>query len=156
MPDLKSELKKLEALKFDDEGTTQQEITMHEPTKATGISVTFFNIIRDNPGCTRSTLLAKALTAGVGISSASSLLAQFVKRNLIRSVESPAGLTYFSASTQYVKGYIKRDKKAKPAKATKVQAVVQKTDTSVQDLLSSMSIVKARALYDELKKIFGG
>jgi hypothetical protein len=156
MPDLKSELKKLEALKFDDEGTTQQEITMNDPTKSEGVSEKLFRVIKENPGCTRSRILAKALTAGIGMSSSSSLLAQFVKRGLVRIAESPEGITYFNVAPQYIKGYIKTEKKAKPVKEQKVQVVVPKQDTSVQELLNTMSIVKARALYDELKKIFGG
>ena len=79
MPDLKSELKKLEALRFDDEGTTTQEVAMQEP-QSLGVSETVFNVIRDNPGCNRNRLIALADTAGVSKSSSSSLLNQFLKR----------------------------------------------------------------------------
>lgn len=156
MPDLKSELKKLEALKFGDDGDTNV-VTL--PSAAAdeqlGISETFFNLIRDNPGCNRNRLITLADNAGVGRSSSPSLLTQFVKRGLIRTVDSAGGLTYFTVSQKYVRGYIKQAKRSKKAdKVAAPKAVPQ--DTSVQDLLNNMSIVKARALYDELKKIFGG
>jgi hypothetical protein len=157
MPDLKSELKKLEALRFDDEGTTTQEVTMQEP-QTIGVSETVFNVIRDNPGCNRNRLVALSDTAGVSKNSSSSLINQFVKRGLVRTVESASGLTYFAVGQIYVRGYIKSNKKAAKVATPKAAkpAPQQQQDSSVQDLLNTMSIVKARALYDELKKIFGG
>lgn len=156
MPDLKSELRKLEALKFDDDGETNV-ITMPSADEQHGsVSVRLFNIIRDNPGCDRSRLLAKALAAGIGMSSSSSLLTQFTQRGLLRTVDSAGGLTYFATSQQYKPGYVKREKKADKVAAPKAAKPATQQDTSVQDLLNTMSIVKARALYDELKKIFGG
>lgn len=154
MPDLKSELQKLEALKFDDEGTTQQEITMHEPT-TTGVSATFFNIIKDNPGCTRSRLVAMGQKANVAKASSSSLLGQFVKRGLIRCEDSRDGLIYFCVGSQYKPGYVKQAKKADKVASPKVVSLPQRQDVSVQELLNTMPIAKARALYDELRKIFG-
>lgn len=158
MPDLKSELKKLEALRFDDEGTTQQEVTMHEPEAPTGVSATFFNVIRDNPGCNRARLVALAETAGVMRASSSSLLSQFATRGLIRTVDSPAGPTYFTVAQGYVKGYVRRAKKTAKVAARKPAPVLAapKQETNVSELLNNMSIMKARALYDELKQIFGG
>jgi hypothetical protein len=159
MPDLKSELKKLEALKFDDDGETNV-INMPSADEQHGsVSVRLFNIIRDNPGCDRSRLLAKALAAGVGMSSSSSLLTQFTRRGLLRTVDSAGGLTYFVTSQQYKPGYIKQAKQAKKAAKVATPEAAKpapQQDANVQELLNSMSIVKARALYDELKKIFGG
>jgi len=170
MPDLKSELKKLESLKFDDEGDTNV-ITLPAATalpddQQGGVSSRFFNVVRDNPGCNRTRLLALADGANVAKASSSSLLAQFVKRGLIRAVDSQAGLTYFAIGQSYKPGYVKQPKKA--AKATKTPKTVKPSlravapepvslyTLSAQELLDTMSIVKARALYDELKKIFGG
>ena len=155
MPDLKSELKKLEALRFDDEGTTTQEVTMQEP-QTLGVSETVFNVIRDNPGCNRNRLVALSDTAGVSKNSSSSLINQFVKRGLVRTVDSASGLTYFAIGQIYVRGYIKQNKKADKVATPKAVKPAPQQDSSVQDLLNTMSIVKARALYDELKKIFGG
>ena len=156
MPDLKSELKKLEALKFDDEGTTQPVITMQEPEPSTSVSASFFKIIKDNPGCNRARLVALAETAGVMRASSSSLLSQFVTRGLIRTVDSPAGPTYFTVVQDYVKGYVRRAKKTAKVATPKAPVVAPKQETNVSEMLSNMSILKARALYDELKQIFGG
>jgi len=161
MPDLKSELKKLEALKFDDEGTTQPEVITQEAPAHEGVSETMFRVIKDNPGCNRARIMTLAENAGVARSSSSSLLGQFVKRGLLRTEESPAGLIYFAVAQAYKPGYVKQKKRTtKPlhtADATiKPVAAIQKQDASVQDLLDSMSITTARALYDELRKIFWG
>jgi hypothetical protein len=100
-----------------------------------------------------------AETASVSRASSSSLLAQFVQRGLVRTVDSVSGPTYFSIGQKYKPGYIKQVKKAAKVaipKATTAPVAATKQDTSVQELLNTMSIVNARALYDELKKIFGG
>lgn len=160
MPDLKSELKKLEGLKFDDDGEPQQEVTMQETNNPYGVSHTFFNVLKANPGCTRARLLDIAQAAGVGQSSSSSLLTQFKTRGLLRSVDSPNGLTFFAIGDEYKPGYVKPKRKLTKTRPVKVAtptpvAVVPKQETNVSELLSNMSILKARALYDELKQIFG-
>lgn len=164
MPDLKTELKKLEALKFDDEGTTTQEVTMQEP-QTLGVSETVFNIIRGNPGCTRKRLIALADNAYVSKSSSSSLLNQFLKRGIVRSVDSDAGMTYFAVGQKYKPGYIKQAKKAakvatpkaaKPEPQPTAVAPVSLAVFSAKDMVESMPVGKARAVYDELKKLFGG
>lgn len=161
MPDLKSELKKLEALRFDDEGETQKEVTVQETEPPIGVSHTFFNVLVKNPGCTRARLLSIAEVAGVGQSSSSSLLTQFKTRGLLRSVDSPQGLTFFAVGDTYKPGYVKPKKKLAKARPVKVAAptpvaAVPKQETNVSEMLNNMSILKARALYDELKQIFGG
>ena len=165
MPDLKTELLKLESLSFTDDGETQQETKMNEDQKL-GVSARFFNVIRDNPGSTRRELVAKANSIGIATASSSSLLVQFCKRGLARAVETQGGRdTFFSVGERYTPGYLKKaalPKKAKAPKLVKVSKLVAKVvtvepvqDIDVQNLLKTMSIVKARALYDELKKIFG-
>jgi hypothetical protein len=157
MPDLRSELQKLADLKFDDDGDT-----MTEPTASNlGVSETFFNIIRDNPGSTRAALVALALKAGIKDSSSSSLVVQFVRRGIVRAQKNGSVSTYTAVGNSYTKGYIPKDKpkKAKPvAKATPKPTPVSdnaKLTTSVPQLLDTLSIVQARELYDALKKIFG-
>lgn len=155
MPDLKSELKKLEALKFDDDGDTSQEIAIQEPAAHESISETMFRVIRDNPGCSRARLTALAKTAGVSNASSSSLMSQFVKRGLVRTTEAEGVLTFFAASQTYKPGYVRRPKKAAKVATPKVPVAAPKQEVNVSELLSNMSILKARALYDELKQIFG-
>jgi hypothetical protein len=153
MPDLKSELQKLADLKFDDDdGDTMTETT----APSLGVSETFFNIIRDNPGLTRAELLVLARKAGIKDASSSSLVVQFVKRGIIRPQSVGNVPSYFTAGDSYTKGYVRQ---AKPvAKVTPKPAPVPdnvKLTTSVPQLLDTLSIVQARELYDALKKIFG-
>lgn len=169
MPDLKSELKKLEALKFDDDGetsiTTLPAAVALPDDQQGSISKRLFDLILNNPGCNRSSLLTKALSAGIGMSSSSSLIHQFLKRGIVRSVDSDAGLTYFAVGQKYKPGYIKQAKKAakvatpkaaKPEPQPTAIAPVPLAVFSAKDMVESMPVGKARAVYDELKKLFGG
>ena len=170
MPDLKSELKKLEALKFDDDGDTtvitlQPAVALPDDQQG-GVSRRLFNIVLNNPGCTRSKLMKLAAEAKIGDSSSSSLLVQFTRRGLLRAVDSPSGLTYFCVGTQYTPGYVKQAKKAAKVaspKAAKVPATTSvplpanaRFTATIPELLDTMSVVQAREMYDALKKIFGG
>lgn len=170
MPDLKSELQKLEALKFDDDGDTtvitlQPAVALPDDQQG-GVSKRFFNIILNNPGCNRKRLIKLAESANIGQSSSSSLLTQFTRRGLLRAVESPSGFTYFCVDKQYAPGYLK--KAGKSSKVATPKAAKLPETTSVQlpanvrftattpELLDTMSVVQAREMYDALKKIFGG
>jgi len=152
MPDLKSELQKLADIKFDDGGDTMTETT----APSLGVSETFFNIIRDNPGLSRAELLVLARKAGIKDASSSSLVVQFAKRGLIRAQDNGGVSSYFTVGNRYTKGYIRQ---AKPvAKVTPKPTPAPdnaKLPTSVPQLLDTLSIVQARELYDALKKIFG-
>jgi hypothetical protein len=153
MPDLKSELQKLADLKFDDDGDTMTETT----APSLGVSETFFNIIRDNPGLTRAELLVLARKAGIKDASSSSLVVQFVKRGIIRPQSVGNVSSYFTIGKSYTSGYIRREKPV--AKATPKPAPVPDNPVrvigTVPELLNALSIVQARELYDALKKIFG-
>ena len=153
MPDLRSELQKLADLKFDDDGDT-----VTEPTASNlGVSETFFNIIRDNPGSTRAALVTLARNAGIKDASSSSLVVQFVKRGIIRAQKNGSVSTYTTVGNSYTKGYVRQ---AKPA-AKVTQKTISVPDNPVRvigtvpQLLDTLSIVQARELYDALKKIFG-
>ena len=171
MPDLKSELMKLpnlsnlSNLSFDDPGEPDMQTTIIAAHPNTlGVSETFFNIIRDNPGLHRSQLIDLAHKAGVTRSSSSSLLGQFTKRGLITTVDHGTGLVFTAIGLEYTKGYVHKPK----AKAAKVKRVAKETPATqsmpdnpirvigtVPELLNALSIVQARELYDALKKIFG-
>lgn len=163
MPDLQSELKKLEHFAFDDEGSTT-DITMTLPQTfktSNNVSRETFNYIKDNPGVTR-TQVAKAMAdRGFKKSSAFALSSQFARQGMVRRVDS--GL--FVTQSDYTP--VKSSKKIKEAKVTKVtaqkvQAAIMEApvplavshDTSVKTMLSRMSVLQAREMYDELKKIF--
>jgi hypothetical protein len=152
MPDLKSELQKLADIRFDDDGDTMTETT----APSLGVSETFFNIIRDNPGLSRAELLTLARNAGIKDASSSSLVVQFTKRGIIRPQSVGNVSSYFTVGKSYTSGYIRREKPV--AKVTPKPAPVPdnvKLTTSVPQLLDTLSIVQARELYDALKKIFG-
>ena len=160
MPDLKSELQKLADIKFDDDGDTMTVITL-APAVARpdtlGVSETFFNIIRDNPGSTRAQLLELARKAGVKDASSSSLVVQFVKRGIIKAQNNGGVSQYFTIGNSYTKGYVRSQKTV--AKVTPKPAPVPDNPVrvigTVPELLNALSIVQARELYDALKKIFG-
>ena len=165
MPDLRSELQKLADLKFDDDGDTMTVITLPAATAlpdSLGISETFFNIIRDNPGSTRAALVTLARNAGIKDASSSSLVVQFTKRGIIRAEKNGSVSTYKTVGNHYVKGYVARAKakKAKPVaevtpKPTPAPDNPIRVIGTVPELLNALSIVQARELYDALKKIFG-
>ena len=158
MPDLRSELQKLADLKFDDDGDTVTEPTVSN----LGVSEKLFNIIRDNPGLTRSELIELARKAGIKDASSSSLVVQFTKRGIIRAEKNGSVSPYKTVGNHYVKGYVARAKakKAKPVaevtpKPTPAPDNPIRVIGTVPELLNALSIVQARELYDALKKIFG-
>jgi hypothetical protein len=160
MPDLRSELQKLADLKFDDDGDTMTVITL-APAVARpdtlGVSETFFNIIKDNPGNTRAQLLALARKAGIKDASSSSLVVQFTKRGIIKAQTNGGVSQYFTVGNSYTKGYVRSQKTV--AKVTPKPVPVPDNPVrvigTVPELLNALSIVQARELYDALKKIFG-
>lgn len=171
MPDLKTELKKLETLKFDDSGDTNVVTLSVLPNdQQISISERCFNVIRDNPGCNRKRILSLSVDAGISKTSAPSLISQFVSRGIVRIVDSSSGQTYFAVDQKYKPGYLKQNKKvkrvkkiakvatqkaAKPEPQPTMVAPVSLAVFSAQAMVESMPVGKARALYDELKKLFG-
>jgi len=158
MPDLRSELQKLADLKFDDDGDATV-VTTHEATPSSlGVSETFFNIIRDNPGLTRSELVKIANSAGIKESSSSSLVVQFLKRGIIRTQKTGKLSAYFAVGKSYTSGYVRRTKPpvtVKPVAPKQVPETPVRVTGTVPELLNALSIVQARELYDALRKIFG-
>ncbi len=166
MPDLQSELKKLDNLAFDDEGvtTTERKMLPHAFKPTNNVSRETFNYIRDNPGLTRSQVGGLMEKRGFNKASVISLLTQFIKQGMVRL--SNGGMIV--NQPEYTP--IKTPKAKKPSKdvlpkpqkkVTKVTAPVPSTvyissvnTQSARDLLATMSIVQAREVYDELKKIF--
>jgi hypothetical protein len=120
-----------------------------------------FDYIKAHPGTT-STETTKALVAeGFNYGSTSSIMTQLIAHGQVRR---DAERKLFVAVGEYVplKRHIKMPKgkripaplkEVKEAKAPKQVAPPAPKQT---DLLSTLNIKDARALYDELKKIFGG
>ena len=129
-----------------------------------------FDYVRDNPGKTRKEVAIALEKQGFKPSSVTSLLGQMVKQGLFRESNE---LLYVTTG-EYTP--LKSSKKMK-AVAEKQQAPQRKVVTitrraapeaeptpapqinaawDAETLLNNLSIKQARALYDELRKIFGG
>jgi hypothetical protein len=156
MPDLKSELSKV-ITSWNDDMPTPTPTTSNLGRRITANSTRItFNYVRDNPGVTRSEAVAELDRLGVKLSSSSSLIAVMVKRGNIRRADD-GGL--FATQPEY-----KPLSVLKPRVTTKKAPPVVEAPTPVQinsawdaeTLLNNLSIKQARALYDELRKIFGG
>ena len=151
MPDLKSELSKV--------------ITSWEepPTHIGGHKITTnstrltFNYVRDNPGVARAAAIKALAKMGVKESSSTSLITVMLARGNLRMT---AGSALFAAQAEY-SPIPKSKKPKKPTPAAKkpapvVEAVQVNSVWDAEGLLNTLSIKQARALYDELRKIFGG
>jgi hypothetical protein len=166
VPDLQTELKKLENLAFDDEGvtTTERKMLPHAFKPTNNVSRETFNYIKANAGLTRSQVGKAMEDKGFKKSSAISLATQFLKQGMVRSNNGKL----FAAQDEYTP--LKATKSNKPSKDVlpkpqkKVAKVTAPTTStiyisgintqSVEELLAGMSIVQAREVYDELSKIF--
>jgi predicted transcriptional regulator len=128
-----------------------------------------FDYVKNNPHQSCKTICAALEKDGYKPSSIGSLLTQFVKNGLcVRD----ANGNYTAIAHEYTPIKVRKQLKAKQAKqviekakATRGQGIaalspqptpkaIPKTD--IQSILNGLSILQARALYDELKKIFGG
>jgi hypothetical protein len=130
-----------------------------------------FDYVRDNPGKTRKEVATALEVQGFKTSSVTSLLGQMVKQGAMRE---SAHLLYVTAS-EYAP--LKSSKKVKEMAAkpqeqqrkvvklvnTRTGEVLNPTPApqinaawDAETLLNNLSIKQARALYDELRKIFGG
>ena len=162
MPDLQSELRKLETIAFDDEGTTTEatmpRVNNHKITN--NVTRETFNYIKDNPGLRRVQIATAMENRGFKKSSTLSLTSQFVRSGMARIVDHGV----FVAQSEYAPVKAQKIKKAKVTKVTAkkvetpiIESVAQpevQHDTLVKAMLSRMSILQAREMYDELKKIF--
>jgi hypothetical protein len=131
-----------------------------------------FDYVRDNPGKTRKEVATALEVQGFKTSSVTSLLGQMVKQGAMRE---SAHLLYVTAS-EYAP--LKSSKKVRELAAklperrqykvvklvnTRTGEVLNPTPVpqinaawDAETLLNNLSIKQARALYDELRKIFGG
>lgn len=165
MPDLKSQLAavKTKLATFDDDELDPKDFNgvADTPNITTATKIErLFNLVRDNPGITREVLVAKAARQDIKSDTMNTFMRDMInKRGLIRVHSSASGPTYYVTGPVYVRETEPRKTKnflaKQAAQATPaVQAAPQ--DLGVQEILNTLTIAKARALYDELKKIFGG
>jgi L-asparaginase/Glu-tRNA(Gln) amidotransferase subunit D len=125
-----------------------------------------FDYIRDNPGKTRKEIAVVLEAKGFKTNSVTSLLGQMVRQGVVRE---STGLLYVTTG-EYTP--LKSAKKLQALAETqqapqgKVAPIVRKPKAEptpqinaawdAETLLNNLSIKQARALYDELRKIFGG
>lgn len=179
MPDLKSELSKvLNAW----EHTAPEPEPMPETTPSqkpyftttNNVCRATFECIKKNPGKTRKELYDALLESGYKKSSTTSLVGQMLRQGLVRET----GGLLFAAIPEYAplkssKVWANQQAKKEGKPQRKVVEITNKRTgevinprsapaaqiNSVWDadvMLNSLSIVQARALYDSLRKIFGG
>lgn len=171
MPDLHSELKKLENLQFDD-----------EPQSAApaggSINARIFYFIKDNPDCTCKDI-AQALS--LDAADVATRMTGFAERKLVSRERNGLAYCYRAAVETYpehdrlaslAKAQAARSLKAARRRAASLRQARQERPTpapkaaaqptpavqphDVKALLNTLPIATARALYDELRKIFGG
>jgi len=120
-----------------------------------------FDYIKAHPGTTSAETTKALVAEGFNYGSTSSILSQLIAHGQVRR---DAERKLFAAVKEYVplKRHIKMPKGKRivtaPKKAKEVKAPKQVAPPAPKqtDLLATMNIKDARALYDELKKIFGG
>jgi predicted transcriptional regulator len=179
MPDLKSQLAevkhKLATMAFDDEGEATETPEAPRPEGQTQSRAVWL-YIKDNPG---STIVDVGRATGVSQGNLSSLTTQLFNKGALTRVKPDDGgpYKYTVADPNYKpltkqqalqraiaaknasikKAKAKAKPKAKPkAEATPTQLPpTAKFSATIPELLDTLSVVQARALYDELKKIFG-
>jgi hypothetical protein len=167
MPDLKSQLAEVKSklATYDDEALDPSDFAgiADTPNITMGTKIErLFNLVRDNPGITREVLVAKAARQDIKAETMNTFMRDMInKRGLIRVHSSASGPTYYVTGPEYVRESAPRMTKKYVASLAAHKPEIVATpaapqDVSVQELLNTMPIAKARALYDELKNIFGG
>jgi hypothetical protein len=164
MPDLQTELKAkvipaLDSLSFDDDGEGATE-SKSEPGRkgfkpTNGVSKATFQFIRDNAGKYRRSELGYAMqTLGYKISSTTSLVTQMMQKGLIAK-DSSEKLYPLVASYESPRKKPRRKKKAAPPVTTQAPIEVEPKLQPITIDINNLKLSEARALYDQLKKVFG-
>ena len=163
MPDIKTALST--ALSEWEQDDKQQENQMKQQpffSVTNNVTRATFDYVKNNPASASGEVSRALAQRGYKPSSIGSLLTQFVKKGLCTR---DAQNRYSVAVPEYVP--MKASKHVKQviqkAKATRGEGIAalsaqptQRLVWDVETVLNTMSIVQARAMYDALKKIFGG
>ena len=167
MPDIKTALTGILS-EWELDNQQQEKQVKHIPHFKVTNNVTraTFDYVKNNPRQSCKTICKALEKQGYKPTSVGSLLTQFIKNGLcVRD----ANGNYTAKANEYTP--IKASKKLKTeqviqkAKTTRGEGIaalspqpkyIPVTEWNVQAVLNDMSIVQARAMYDALKKIFGG
>jgi hypothetical protein len=153
MPDLKSEMSKVLNLWGSPEANPQEAPVPVPKVNATQLT---FNYVRDNPGLSRQEVAAATHGMGVPKSSASSLITQLLRNENLRESN---GLLYVNQLMYSPRKPVlppKRQMRTTRAVSAPSEPVAVSMEWSVAAVLDSLNIRQARAVYDELRGIFGG
>ena len=182
MPDLKSEMSKvLEAWEKDVDQLQQQKEKQVQTQQlfkpSNNVTRETFNYVRDNPLKTHREVCDALEPFGFSPNSVGSLLTQFVKQNqlardhlrrytaLAPEYKPPKSSKKFKAEGKRVNKIVSIKSKVKPKAETKSTGIAAlKVDTTskigtqwdADTIINNIGLKQARALYDELKTIFGG
>lgn len=167
MPDIKTALTGILS-EWELDNQQQEKQVKHIPHFKVTNNVTraTFDFVKNNPRQSCKTICKALEKEGYKPSSIGSLLTQFVKNGLcMRDVNS----NYTAIANEYTPIKLNKHTKTKQviqkAKATRGEGIaalspqpkyIPVNDWNVQAVLDNMSIMQARAVYDALKKIFGG
>jgi hypothetical protein len=178
MPDLKSEMSKVlneweqDAQQLQEKPMQRQLPQQFIPTN--NVTQETFNYVKNNPNKNSAEICDALEVKGFKKNSVGSLLTQFVKQGQMLRNHNAQLRTVVSTytplkSTRKFKAEGKRTSKivqikSKPKSAgiaalqvdTKAHPAFEVTPWSTDGIISKLSVIQARALYDELKKIFGG
>ena len=158
MPDLKSELSKV----INQWEAPAAPAPAHfKPTN--NVTRTTFNHVRDNPGVTRVAAVKALELQGYKKTSTTSLLVQMLKQGLLREANGAlfvAQPEYTPLKQRLVRAAAKRKyaPKVKPVEKAAPQ-VEQKAEPvaefDAEEWVNRLTLKQAKAVYEELKKVFG-
>jgi hypothetical protein len=176
MPDLKTALSTALSTWEQDDKQIQQEKQMQNkrpqqfvPTN--NVTQETFNYVKNNPNKNSSEIRSVLVARGFNAGSIGSLLTQFTKQNqmvkdhngrytvCVPNYTPLKSTRQFRAEGKRINKIVNIKSKPKSAGIAALQVdttpkAIPKTD--IQSMLNGLNILQARALYDELKKIFGG
>jgi hypothetical protein len=167
MPDIKTALTGILS-EWELDNQQQEKKVKHVPHFKVTNNVTraTFDFVKSNPHQSCKTICSALEKRGYKPSSIGSLLTQFVKNGLcIRDANGNYTTIVNEYSPIKVRKQIKAAQVIQKAKTTRGEGIaalsaqptyVAVAEWNVQAVLNDMSIVQARAMYDALKKIFGG
>jgi hypothetical protein len=162
---------RLNELKFDDDVGTTTEIKVETEKETTNQTELLWRYIRDNPGSSASDVTkAKGITDYKNVATR---INQLAKRGVLRQDASEHPIKNYVVDATYPR--ISKDEKlarmndarakllakrargeGKPKKVKKMGRPVGSGKPTPNSIINSMSVLEARALYDQLKQIFGG
>lgn len=157
-------MQQLNNLTFDDDvGTTTEVKVTTEDTKISQTEL-LWQYIKNNPGSTAPEMMKAQVIDDY--KNTATRVNQLAKRGLLRQDINSHPIKNYVVDDKYprvtLEERLQRMQAAKGNKAKKVKKVKRVVQPSVTtpkqsgNILDTMSVIQARELYDQLKKIFGG